>query len=204
MLVPRSDNAVAAILQQAEASDLVGSHLPYLRPAGTVVIISDQTEIQVDDCVVVENPGTILGPYVEPGSTVVDVGCAMGFHSLDLARLVGPDGRVVCLDIQQKMLDRLVKRARRKGLDTIIEARLCTQEGLELDDLDGTAELVRRLAHGEPSLRLIRRIGRAGLASAIKEGLLDATGDVAVVMDSDGQHDRGENQQSDRGSQNIE
>jgi outer membrane lipoprotein SlyB len=26
--------------------------------AGTVVIISDQTEIQVDDCVVVENPGT--------------------------------------------------------------------------------------------------------------------------------------------------
>ena len=26
--------------------------------AGTVIIISDQTEIQVDDCVVVENPGT--------------------------------------------------------------------------------------------------------------------------------------------------
>ncbi|MEI7665584.1 MAG: glycosyltransferase family 2 protein [Synechococcaceae cyanobacterium ELA263] len=57
------------------------------------------------------------------------------------------------------------------------------------DSADGTAELVRKLAHHEPALRLIRRVGRAGLASAIKEGLLDATGDVAVVMDSDGQHE---------------
>ena len=57
------------------------------------------------------------------------------------------------------------------------------------DSADGTAELVRQLAHHEPAIRLIRRVGRAGLASAIKEGLLDATGDLAVVMDSDGQHE---------------
>ncbi len=57
------------------------------------------------------------------------------------------------------------------------------------DSADGTAELVRQLAHREPRLRLIRRVGRSGLASAIKEGLLDATGDVALVMDSDGQHE---------------
>ena len=57
------------------------------------------------------------------------------------------------------------------------------------DSADGTAELVRHLAQAEPRLRLIRRVGRSGLASAIKEGLLDATGDVAVVMDSDGQHE---------------
>ena len=90
----------------------------------------------------VENPIKILGPRVTPGSTVVDVGCAMGFHSLDLARLVGPGGRVICLDIQQAMLDGLVKRARRKGLDGIIEPRLCTQDGLGLDDIVGRAELV--------------------------------------------------------------
>jgi dolichol-phosphate mannosyltransferase len=57
------------------------------------------------------------------------------------------------------------------------------------DSADGTAELVRTIAHRLPGVRLIRRVGRAGLASAIKEGLLDATGDLAVVMDSDGQHD---------------
>jgi len=59
------------------------------------------------------------------------------------------------------------------------------------DSADGTAERVRELAHTEPRLRLIRRVGRSGLASAIKEGLLDATGDVALVMDSDGQHEPG-------------
>jgi len=90
----------------------------------------------------VENPTTILGPFVTPGSTVVDVGCAMGFHSLDLARLVGPKGRVICLDIQQEMLDGLVKRARRKKLEGTIEPRLCTQDGLGLDDIVGRAELV--------------------------------------------------------------
>ncbi|MFM2080607.1 MAG: hypothetical protein RLZZ124_290 [Cyanobacteriota bacterium] len=57
------------------------------------------------------------------------------------------------------------------------------------DSADGTAELVRQLAQAEPCLRLIRRVGRSGLASAIKEGLLDATGDIALVMDSDGQHE---------------
>ena len=57
------------------------------------------------------------------------------------------------------------------------------------DSADGTAELVRQLAQREPCLRLVRRVGRSGLASAIKEGLLDATGDLALVMDSDGQHE---------------
>lgn len=90
----------------------------------------------------VENPITLLGPYVRPGSTVVDVGAAMGFHSLDLARMVGTSGRVVSLDIQPEMLARLTKRAGKKGLDRIIETRLCSQENLGIDDLDGRVELV--------------------------------------------------------------
>ena len=45
------------------------------------------------------------------------------------------------------------------------------------------------LAHRHGCVRLIRRVGRFGLSSAIKEGILDATGDVVVVMDCDGQHE---------------
>lgn len=56
------------------------------------------------------------------------------------------------------------------------------------DSQDGTAERVRDLARTAPQIRLIRRIGRAGLSSAIKEGILDATGDWVAVMDCDGQH----------------
>lgn len=57
------------------------------------------------------------------------------------------------------------------------------------DSQDGTADVVRDLAHSHPEVRLIRRVGRAGLSSAIKEGILDATGDLVVVMDCDGQHE---------------
>jgi dolichol-phosphate mannosyltransferase len=57
------------------------------------------------------------------------------------------------------------------------------------DSADGTADEVRRLAHQYPEIRLIRRVGRAGLSSAIKEGILAATGDFVAVMDCDGQHE---------------
>lgn len=56
------------------------------------------------------------------------------------------------------------------------------------DSQDGTAEQVRELARTASQIRLIRRVGRAGLSSAIKEGILDATGDLVAVMDCDGQH----------------
>lgn len=88
-----------------------------------------------------ENPAKILGPLVEPGTVAVDVGCAMGFFSVPLARMVGETGRVVCVDVQQRMLSTLDRRARRRRLDGVIETRVCTQEDLGLDDLAGGADL---------------------------------------------------------------
>ena len=83
------------------------------------------------------NPRTILAPYVREGMTVLDVGCAMGFFSLPLARMVGPTGEVICVDIRQKMLQTLERRARRAGLLERIRTRVCPQEFLELHDLAG-------------------------------------------------------------------
>ena len=89
-----------------------------------------------------ENPDTILEPLVEPGMTAVDIGSAMGFFSLPLARMVGDSGRVVCVDVQERMLATLERRARRKGLEQIVETRLATQEDLGLEDLEGGADLL--------------------------------------------------------------
>ena len=71
-----------------------------------------------------QNPDQLLASHVERGMTVVDFGCAMGFFSLPLARMVGSEGRVVCIDCQPFMLDRLMRRARKAKLDGPIEARL--------------------------------------------------------------------------------
>ena len=40
-----------------------------------------------------QNPDEILSKYVLKGMKVMDVGCAMGFFSLPLARLVGEKGK---------------------------------------------------------------------------------------------------------------
>ena len=54
---------------------------------------------------------------------------------------------------------------------------------------DGTADKVRELVHNDKRIRLINRVGRSGLSSAIKEGCLCASGELVVVMDADGQHE---------------
>ncbi|MFM7361423.1 MAG: glycosyltransferase family 2 protein [Cyanobium sp.] len=84
----------------------------------------------------------------------------------------------------------------RDNIAPIVAELLPLQERFDLeilfvddDSADGTAEVVRELAHRHGPVRLIRRVGRAGLSSAIKEGILDATGDLVVVMDCDGQHE---------------
>lgn len=116
----------------------------------------------------VENPEKILAPLVSSGMTAVDIGCAMGFFSLPLARMVGDGGRVVCADLQPRMLSTLKRRARKRGLDHIIEARLCTEDDLGLHDLAGRADLVlavhvvHEVVHPERFLTTCRSILRPG------------------------------------------
>lgn len=55
------------------------------------------------------------------------------------------------------------------------------------DSPDGTAEVLRALAH--PRVRVEVRVGRRGLASAVIEGVALARGELVAVMDADLQHD---------------
>jgi len=93
-----------------------------------------------------QNPQTILGPWVTPGMTVVEPGCGMGYFSLPIARMVGADGRVVCVDVQEKMLAGLTRRAERAGLLERIEARLCDTDSLAVEDFEGQADFVLAFA----------------------------------------------------------
>ncbi len=54
---------------------------------------------------------------------------------------------------------------------------------------DGTWKTGLELSQMIDSFRVIRRVGRRGLSSAVIEGFLAAKGDTFVVMDADGQHD---------------
>ena len=68
----------------------------------------------------IQNPHRILKPYVREGMTVLDFGCGPGFFTLELAHLVGPSGRVLAVDLQAGMLEKV--RTKIKG--TSLEARI--------------------------------------------------------------------------------
>lgn len=93
-----------------------------------------------------QNPNKILSPYVKQGMQVLDIGCAMGFFSLPMARMVGSDGRVVCVDLQQKMIRSLEKRAGKAGLKDRIETRVCEDNKLGLQDLKGRIDFALAFA----------------------------------------------------------
>jgi ubiquinone/menaquinone biosynthesis C-methylase UbiE len=80
-----------------------------------------------------ESPAALLGPHVRPGMTVLEPGCGMGFFSLELARRVGPTGRLVCVDLQPRMIAGLERRVRRAGLSGRLEAIAGTLDDERLD-----------------------------------------------------------------------
>jgi ubiquinone/menaquinone biosynthesis C-methylase UbiE len=94
----------------------------------------------------IHNPRTILSPFVSEGMTVLEPGPGMGFFTLELARLVGPHGRVVAVDAQAKMLEALGKRADRAGLKGRIELRKPRGVRMGIEDLEGSVDFVLAFA----------------------------------------------------------
>ncbi len=87
-----------------------------------------------------EHPDKLLGPFVREGMTVLEPGCGMGFFTLPLARMVGPQGRVVAAEIQEKMLSVLSRRAGKAGLSDRIDLRHIGEDGLGLADLSNKVD----------------------------------------------------------------
>lgn len=79
------------------------------------------------------NPEKIVGPYVRPGMTAMDVGCGMGMFSIAMAKIVGDQGQVIAVDLQQKMLDVLQRRAEQAGVADRIQLHKCEADRLGVD-----------------------------------------------------------------------
>jgi ubiquinone/menaquinone biosynthesis C-methylase UbiE len=79
------------------------------------------------------NPKNIMGDYIKQGYTVADIGCGPGFFSLALAEMVGEEGRVIAVDIQKEMLDKVAAEAERQKLRPRIILHQCKEDSLGID-----------------------------------------------------------------------
>ncbi|MBN1588136.1 MAG: class I SAM-dependent methyltransferase [Pirellulales bacterium] len=79
------------------------------------------------------DPRKIVGPYVKPGMTVIDVGCGVGWFAIPMAAMVGEQGKVIAVDLQRQMLDMLRRRAEKAGVADRIETHPCEQRRLGVD-----------------------------------------------------------------------
>jgi dolichol-phosphate mannosyltransferase len=86
----------------------------------------------------------------------------------------------------------------REGISELVEEILAIARAARLDlevlvvddgSPDGTAAHVVETFRSEPAVRVHVRQGERGLATAIRRGIVEARGDVVVIMDSDGNHD---------------
>ncbi|HLA84562.1 MAG TPA: class I SAM-dependent methyltransferase [Thermoguttaceae bacterium] len=81
----------------------------------------------------VHDPQKIVGPYVVPGMTVMDVGCGVGWFTIPMARMVGEHGRVIAVDLQPQMLAITQRRAEKAGVAARIEMHRCERNRLGVD-----------------------------------------------------------------------
>lgn len=93
-----------------------------------------------------QDPAATVEPYVRPGMTVLEPGPGMGFFTLELARRVGANGRVIAVDVQPRMIAGLKKRIAKAGLSNRVDARVAPADSLELADLKGQVDFALAMA----------------------------------------------------------
>ena len=112
---------------------------------------------------------------LRPGERVVDVGSGAGIDSLIAARMVGPSGRVIGVDMTPAMLEKARASAAEAGLENV-EFR----EGLaeELPIPDGWADVV--ISNGVVNLLPDKQAGFREMARVLGAGGRLQIGDILV------------------------
>jgi arsenite methyltransferase len=129
-------------------------------------------DASVDSFAGVANPW-VLGRAL-PGETVLDLGCGAGTDLLIAAQMVGPEGRVIGVDMTPSMLDRARRSAEEMGLagvelhQALIESLPVPDASIDLVTSNGVIDLVPdKDAALDEIDRVLRPGGRLQLADVV-------------------------------------
>ncbi|MFN2299861.1 MAG: class I SAM-dependent methyltransferase [Anaerolineales bacterium] len=113
---------------------------------------------------------------IRAGERVLELGPGPGAFSLDAARMLGPSGRLIAVDIQPEMIARLERRAREAGLNNI-ETHTAGAHDLPLKnnsvDRAFLVTVLPEIPDRPRALAELRRVLKPGGALSITEEFLD-------------------------------
>ncbi len=80
----------------------------------------------------IHNPKKILKGLIDKNQAVLDLGCGPGTFTIDIAKIVGNNGKVFAADIQKGMLDLVGKKAKKHKVHDQVILHQCSPENLGL------------------------------------------------------------------------
>ncbi len=83
---------------------------------------------------ILQNPKKIVGEYIKPGDTILDLGCGPGYFSLEMAKMTGESGKVYAVDLQKEMLEITRKKAAKHHLKNQMIFHQCSENSIGLSE----------------------------------------------------------------------
>jgi ubiquinone/menaquinone biosynthesis C-methylase UbiE len=122
---------------------------------------------------------------IEPGMTVLEVGPGSGTYTMGAARRVGEQGRLVTVDIEPRMIERVTRKAEAKGV-TNIEARVADVYDLPFDDETFDAAymiaVIGEIPDPDQAMREFYRVLKSSGTLAFSELLMDPDYPLASTL----------------------
>jgi SAM-dependent methyltransferase len=123
---------------------------------------------------------------IRPGDSVLDLGCGAGFDCFLAARQVGPDGRVIGVDMTDAMLDKARANAAKTGLSNV-EFRKGDIESLPIEDdsIDVVISncVLNLVPDKDRAFREIRRVLKPGGRLAVSDMAWETEPAAAIRKD---------------------
>ncbi len=114
----------------------------------------------------------LLREYLKPRMVGIDFGCGGGIFSVAGAKLVGSSGKIVALDIQERMLEFVREKALKQGVGDIVETHLAQSDDIGIvqkADFALAVHMVHETPDIEKFFRQVKKVLKPGAYFLVAE-----------------------------------
>ena len=122
------------------------------------------------------NPNKILKPFISKNMKALDIGCGPGVFSIEIAKLLEGTGKVICVDMQEGMLELIKNKISGTSIEQTITLHKCTQENICIEE-NVDFVLMFYMVHEVPNKEnlfndVLPLVNKNGLLMIVEPGLI--------------------------------